>query len=856
MANAFSRLMSRSLPDTSIAAQLIKHDAAIKAISEGADASQYPVFYVERKPYLFEEWLVDANKRGKQRSSWITEHFYLLAPINEVTKKRDGPPKRLCKIDDKQGRVQWYSSDATDSASSHLNKNHGIYKPGSPEEQQASARAASRKRTQPGSETASLITDKQIQFAREIISRWIIESNVPFRCVQHDTFRLMMEFFNRELTEAAIPHSHTTISKYIIGLYEKYKTKLKEDLASAGSRVHISFDLWTSPNHLSLMAVVGHYLDKQLQSQTRLLSLKRLEGDHGGKNQARLILQVLQDYSLDKNKLGCLVGDNASSNNTAARTILQEIYSPADEVELEELCTIFRIRCFGHLLNLAAQIFINGENPRKKDDEDNDEDDELPAAVLQVLNFTEAERKEWNQKGPYGKLHNNCFYINRSDQRRQAWVKICGKEDGAQAEGAALMDDAVVTRPVLYLLKDNKTRWNSVYKMIIRALQFRSQLDSYAQKYSTTGEKSERLHKDDVLTPADWAVLEQMRDILQPFYMLTKYFEGHHARFHLVAPFMHWLIAYLKGLQLKYDFNHDGTVKDGTGPGHHDRDSDDSEEEGNDDDAPRHIPSGRAQRKRQLPKKFANSVLSEPLSQYAQPTSIPAKIKDLVIEGIIVKKSNAFLYHRLDLAIAKLQKYADIMDRSPTYWGATFCHPSHKFKWLQENMPHEMRDIQASIKKFHDDCYQSPEPEEGPSSPEATPVEVFQADWMEEEVFPDGYFEAPPHRDNRRDYNTYLEKAPIPVKNPMSWWANQESEYPAMYTMAMDLLSIPAMSAECERVFSAAKLTVTDRRSRLHERTIHAIECVKNWMKNGLCRLGLSGRSFGGESLMAAGEPS
>ncbi|ODQ76865.1 hypothetical protein LIPSTDRAFT_67870 [Lipomyces starkeyi NRRL Y-11557] len=48
--------------------------------------------------------------------------------------------------------------------------------------------------------------------------------------------------------------------------------------------------------------------------------------------------------------------------------------------------------------------------------------------------------------------------------------------------------------------------------------------------------------------------------------------------------------------------------------------------------------------------------------------------------------------------------------------------------------------------------------------------------------------------------------------------------------MALDVLSIPAMSAEPERLFSSAKITITDRRNRLGIETIEAIECLKSWL--------------------------
>jgi hypothetical protein len=47
--------------------------------------------------------------------------------------------------------------------------------------------------------------------------------------------------------------------------------------------------------------------------------------------------------------------------------------------------------------------------------------------------------------------------------------------------------------------------------------------------------------------------------------------------------------------------------------------------------------------------------------------------------------------------------------------------------------------------------------------------------------------------------------------------------------MDIELLSIPAMSAEPERLFSGAKLTITDQRACLQLQTIEATECLKSW---------------------------
>jgi hypothetical protein len=51
----------------------------------------------------------------------------------------------------------------------------------------------------------------------------------------------------------------------------------------------------------------------------------------------------------------------------------------------------------------------------------------------------------------------------------------------------------------------------------------------------------------------------------------------------------------------------------------------------------------------------------------------------------------------------------------------------------------------------------------------------------------------------------------------------QQRDFPNLSKMALDILSIPAMAADPERLFSSAGLTVTDRRNHLSINSIEAL---------------------------------
>ena len=86
------------------------------------------------------------------------------------------------------------------------------------------------------------------------------------------------------------------------------------------------------------------------------------------------------------------------------------------------------------------------------------------------------------------------------------------------------------------------------------------------------------------------------------------------------------------------------------------------------------------------------------------------------------------------------------------------------------------------------------------------------------------------------EFAAYLKETPITVPsnsklNLIQWWADKREIYPTLSQLALDVLSIPSMAAECERVFSGAKLMISDRRRRLGPDIIQAVQCLRQWWR-------------------------
>ena len=63
----------------------------------------------------------------------------------------------------------------------------------------------------------------------------------------------------------------------------------------------------------------------------------------------------------------------------------------------------------------------------------------------------------------------------------------------------------------------------------------------------------------------------------------------------------------------------------------------------------------------------------------------------------------------------------------------------------------------------------------------------------------------------------------------IAYWLSRYDSQRDLARFALDLFAISPMSDECERLFSSAKLTVTDRRGRMKADIVEACECLRAW---------------------------
>jgi len=84
-------------------------------------------------------------------------------------------------------------------------------------------------------------------------------------------------------------------------------------------------------------------------------------------------------------------------------------------------------------------------------------------------------------------------------------------------------------------------------------------------------------------------------------------------------------------------------------------------------------------------------------------------------------------------------------------------------------------------------------------------------------------------------YTRYIQSLPEPnIDSPFQYWVNGVKSTNPLVRMALDIFSIPAMSADPEWLFSSSKHVLRDTRNRLKCEALEALKCLKSWAKEGV----------------------
>jgi hypothetical protein len=236
---------------------------------------------------------------------------------------------------------------------------------------------------------------------------------------------------------------------------------------------------------------------------------------HGltGDNIGELLRAVITDFEIS-DALGYTVSDNAKNNDDAISKLL-ELTLPDEEP------THRRLRCGNHIINLAATAFNTGKLSKilASLPASSDERNELQEA----LDFLDV----WRPTGPLARLRKYEAWVGGSTQRKDSFLDATNGRmslEDKQEFGEVLWDISELGG--LNLVKENATRWNSVYDAVARALRLQGPIGYHQSLLAAERSADKRPPEDCFLSADDWHYLAIYQEVLKPFKVLTKKFEG------------------------------------------------------------------------------------------------------------------------------------------------------------------------------------------------------------------------------------------------------------------------------------------------------------------------------------------
>jgi hypothetical protein len=306
----------------------------------------------------------------------------------------------LCKLchQKRAYSTQLFDAKSTSSITNHLKKAHGITNDLALSK--AKARSVQLGLTQSG----LLLPPFDDMTYKENIIDTFIACDLSFAFVEHAKFRRLL-ISDRSEVEAVLSSSHTTVKGWVLDSFQSRQAQIKDQVSLSQSKINLSLDGWRAPTRDDYFAVCAHIINKDYNLVHCLLGFRNVHGVKSGQGIAEITANVINDYEIGQN-LGAFMMDNAGDNDAAVKELANGFNIDVD---------FSRLRCLGHIINLVVKALLFGKGVSKVERE-------LAGAP------SEEAFKIWNSRGPIGKLHNICVYVNLNSTRQEVFREFQGGE--------------------------------------------------------------------------------------------------------------------------------------------------------------------------------------------------------------------------------------------------------------------------------------------------------------------------------------------------------------------------------------------------------------------------------------------
>ena len=273
------------------------------------------------------------NPKAKPRTSWVYDHMIdadrETRYINAVTGAIEWRCKYCPKVYDLNGGTAVITDHLVDGPSKYghsLERNSA--RDSRAKNQQASISAAMNQASENPRKRRRVADGEGASIDQGVLQiLWVnvlASCSLALRLVSVPEFRAFLAYLNSDV-DVWLPKSHHTIRAWVIECFTNQKEKLKQIIQSARSLIHISCDLWTSPNSLAILGIIAHFINEDGKLQHCVLALKDVIGEHTSENLAVKVLDVVKEWGF-ASKLGYFMMDNASNNDTMMRALQRGLF--------------------------------------------------------------------------------------------------------------------------------------------------------------------------------------------------------------------------------------------------------------------------------------------------------------------------------------------------------------------------------------------------------------------------------------------------------------------------------------------------------------------------------------------------
>ena len=152
---------------------------------------------------------------------------------------------------------------------------------------------------------------------------FVCGAKVSFDAITSPEFQRLVLCLNPSIGDDLIV-SRSTLIAHFTNIYNFYRPELEAKIQNAKSLVHISPDVWTSPDQeKSFIAVHAQWVDENYAVRNMLIGLSECPWGYSGPYQASYIVEMIKQFSLSS-KVGYFTGDIAGSSATYLEEISSE----------------------------------------------------------------------------------------------------------------------------------------------------------------------------------------------------------------------------------------------------------------------------------------------------------------------------------------------------------------------------------------------------------------------------------------------------------------------------------------------------------------------------------------------------